>query len=63
MSIDGGDEIPSRDGFASSSGSSNHDLVPVGVLADDFDRNFVAGIETQCRMLSHDRIIAGAVSG
>jgi hypothetical protein len=63
VSIDSCDEIPRRGGFASSPGASNHDLVAVGVLADDFDWNLVAGIEAQCRMLSHDRIIAGAVAG
>ena len=63
MSIDSRDEIPGRGGLASSAGSPNHDLVPVGVLSDDLDGNFVATVEAQCRTLSHDRIIAGAVTG
>jgi hypothetical protein len=63
VSIDGRDEIPRRGGLASGAGSSNHDLVPVGVLSDDLDGNLVATVEAQCRTLSHDRIIAGAVTG
>jgi len=63
VSIDSSNEIPTRGGLASSAGSSNHDLVPVGVLSDDLDGNLVATVEAQCRMLTHDRIIAGAVTG
>ena len=63
VGIDSSDEIPGRRGLAPSAGSSNYDLVSVGVLADDLDRYLVATVEAQCRMLTHDRIIAGAVSG
>jgi hypothetical protein len=63
VSIDSCDEIPSRGGFTSSAGSSNHDLVAVDVLSDDLYGNLVAAVEAQCRMLTHDSIIAGADTG
>jgi hypothetical protein len=58
VSVDSRDEIPGRGGPTGSASSPNNDLVSVGVLADDFDRNLVATVEAQCRMLTHDRIIA-----
>lgn len=63
VSIDGRDEVPRRGGLASSAGSPNHDLVPVGVLSDDLDGNLVATVEAQCRTLSHDRIITRCSQG
>ena len=62
VSIDSSDEIPRRGRLASGAGSPNYDLVSVGVLADDLNRYLVAIVEAQCRMLTHDRIIAGAVT-
>jgi hypothetical protein len=63
VSVDSSDEIPRRGGLTRSAGSPNYDLVAVGILSDDLDGNLVAIVEAQCRTLSHDRIIAGAVTG